>query len=225
MDQNDPAPTVPVEIMTQSGKSVVEVLPDSGADICAAGYNFLHDIGTSPDHLSDSYVKPRTVNGSKLDAVGFLRAKVQLGHRSTDVKFHIYKGICGAVLSWKAAQALGILPQDYPKQQDYFLKDDHPAPVSGSKARNTSGRVYPTHFLTNTTSRLMYNSGERRVNPTYNGKTSYQNDYFNRNPIRPINKSTEKYEDNFFADPFDDYKPVAGRRVSNVSAYSRNYIY
>ena len=79
VDQNDPAPTVPVEIMTRSGKSVVEVLADSGADICAAGYNFLHDIGTSPDHLSDSYVKPRTVNGSKLDAVGFLRATLIRG--------------------------------------------------------------------------------------------------------------------------------------------------
>ena len=26
------------------------------------------------------------------------------------------------MLSWKAAQALGILPQDYPKQQSFFVK-------------------------------------------------------------------------------------------------------
>ena len=78
-----PAPTVPVLIETRNGRGTIEVLPDSGADICAAGFNFLYKLGENEKNLSESLISPRAVNGTKLQPVGFLRAKVYLGHRVT----------------------------------------------------------------------------------------------------------------------------------------------
>ena len=83
MEQATPAPTVPVLIETRNGRGTIDVLPDSGADICAAGFNFLYKIGESEKNLSESLISPRAVNGTKLQPVGFLRAKVYLGHRVT----------------------------------------------------------------------------------------------------------------------------------------------
>ena len=78
-----PAPTVPVLIETRNGRGTIEVLPDSGADICAAGFNFLYKLGENEKNLSESLISPRAVNGTKLQPVGYLRAKVYLGHRVT----------------------------------------------------------------------------------------------------------------------------------------------
>ena len=83
MEQATPAPTVPVLIETRNGRATIEVLPDSGADICAAGFNFLHKLGENDKDLSESLISPRAVNGTKLQPVGYLRAKVYLGHRVT----------------------------------------------------------------------------------------------------------------------------------------------
>ena len=83
VEQMTPAPTVPVLIETRNGRGTIEVLPDSGADICAAGFNFLYKLGENEKNLSESLISPRAVNGTKLQPVGFLRAKVYLGHRVT----------------------------------------------------------------------------------------------------------------------------------------------
>ena len=175
MEQHDPAPTIPVEVITQKGKTVVEVLPDSGADICAAGYNFLYHLGEDPSDLSVSNVTPKTVNGSKLESIGSLRSKVQLGHRSTNVRFHIYKGICGAVLSWKAAQSLGILPQDYPNQQintNYFLKMDNKQDIEDSYNHNPKPYSYEGWNGSNGFSRPAAATGAGR---TYNRNSRRSN--------------------------------------------------
>ena len=42
-------------------------------------------------------------------------ATVSIGSRSVEDQFHIYGSISGALLSWKTAKALGILPPRYPE--------------------------------------------------------------------------------------------------------------
>ncbi len=114
LNHSVPAPTLPVHIQGLNGEAVVEVLPDSGADISAAGIEFLSQINEHVLNLLPSDVKPRAVNGSTLSPLGCLKVLISVGHRAVEDCFHIYKTVSGALLSWQTARALGILPPEYP---------------------------------------------------------------------------------------------------------------
>ena len=43
-------------------------------------------------------------------------AQISLGTRKVKEEIHFLKEMKGFILSWKTAEKLGILPQDYPKQ-------------------------------------------------------------------------------------------------------------
>ena len=111
----DPAPTLTVHIQALNGQATVEVLPDSGADISAAGVDFLTHFNKHVLNLLPSDVKPRAVNGNILSPIGSLKAVISIGRRSVEDHFHIYKSVSGALLSWKTAKSLGILPPKYPE--------------------------------------------------------------------------------------------------------------
>ena len=111
----DPAPTLTVHIQALNGQATVEVLPDSGANISAAGVDFLTHFNEHVLNLLPSDVKPRAVNGNILSPIGSLKAVISIGRRSVEDHFHIYKSVSGALLSWKTAKSLGILPPKYPE--------------------------------------------------------------------------------------------------------------
>ncbi len=64
------APTVTMQVTTLHGQADLDVLPDSGADICAAGPDFVKSLGEHMDNLAKSDVTPRAVNGSILHPLG-----------------------------------------------------------------------------------------------------------------------------------------------------------
>ena len=115
LNHADPAPTLTVHIKALNGQAMVEALPDSGANICAAGVDFLAHIKEHTLNLLPSEVKPRAVNGSILSPIGSLKAVISVGNRSVEDHFHIYKSVSGVILSWRAAKSLGILPPTYPE--------------------------------------------------------------------------------------------------------------
>ena len=51
LNYNDPAPTLTVHVQALNGQANVEVLPDSGADISAAGVDFLAHFNESVLYL------------------------------------------------------------------------------------------------------------------------------------------------------------------------------
>lgn len=53
-----PAPTVNIRLTTSNGQAIVNILPDSGADICAAGPDLVHSLGEHIDNLATSDVTP-----------------------------------------------------------------------------------------------------------------------------------------------------------------------
>ena len=65
-----PAPTVRMHVTTRNGQADVSILPDSGADICAAGPLFVAALGEHMDNFAHSDVAPRAVNGATLHLVG-----------------------------------------------------------------------------------------------------------------------------------------------------------
>ena len=111
----DPAPTITVHISTQHGSCHTDVLPDSGADISAAGKQTLQDLNEGAHSLMPSTIIPRAANGSKMYPIGKLTVTFKLGTREHKEELHIYPNVSGVIMSWKATKALGILPEHYPK--------------------------------------------------------------------------------------------------------------
>ena len=108
----EPAPTIEVQMTALNGSSTMSVLPDSGADISVAGLAMLHSLNEHPDNLEPSSVTPRAVNGTTMSPIGKLQVCLSLGPTEyTD----IYPQVKGALLSWKAAKSLRILPNSYPQ--------------------------------------------------------------------------------------------------------------
>ena len=108
---------ITVRISTSTGTKIVEVLPDSGADISAAGVEFLKHIGQHKDNLRLSTINPRTVNGMTMAPWGKIPVTIQLLDQHNEDDIHIYSGISEAPISWKAAKGLGILLLYYPYPQ------------------------------------------------------------------------------------------------------------
>jgi transposase InsO family protein len=115
VDGVDPAPTIPITVQTREGIATIDILPDSRSDICAAGYDFLPQLGEHKDNLASSEIYPRAVNGKKMSPRGCVYATFTLKGRTAQSPVHIYKDVSGALLSWAVAKDLGILPAHYPE--------------------------------------------------------------------------------------------------------------
>ena len=111
-----PAPTITAQVTTNNGQASIDILPDSGADICAAGPEFVRKLGEHLDNLAKSDVTPRAVNGSLLHPIGKLpKVRFTINGRDAQDDVHIYSSVSGAVISWLTAKQLGILPDSYPQ--------------------------------------------------------------------------------------------------------------
>ena len=110
----DPAPTTQVHISTVNGSSTTPVLPDSGADISAAGPHLLTLLDEHPSNLLPSLVSPHTASGHKMRPIGKLPTTLTLQGRKHHEEVHIFQEVTGVMMSWKACKALGILPPSYP---------------------------------------------------------------------------------------------------------------
>ena len=112
-----PAPTVLLHARALNGEADIDILPDSGANICAAGTQFLAKIGERKDNLDHSDIKPQAANGHTMKPLGCLSVTFSTSGRSSEEVVHIYPGVRGALILWKAAIRLGILPECYPNPQ------------------------------------------------------------------------------------------------------------
>ena len=137
------APTITVSISSSTGTKSVDVLPDSGADISAAGQEFMKHLGQHRDNLVPSAVTPRTVNGSCMKPWGKIPVTIQLGNQIYREDIHIYPGIAGALISWKAAKGLGILPPHYPYPQTNY-RDNGGVSQPGVKTTTVGNQVQGT---------------------------------------------------------------------------------
>ena len=110
-----PTPTVPMKVTTCNGQADIAILPDSGADICTAGPQFVHALGEHMDNLAHSDIVSRAVNGTTLHPIGKIPDVTFHTHgRTTQEDVHIYDSVAGAIISWATAQRLDILPECYP---------------------------------------------------------------------------------------------------------------
>ena len=115
LSTTDPAPTISIQLSSLNSSCHTEVLPDSGADISAAGEQLLHLLNDHVHNLLPSEIIPQTVNWQKMYPLGYLPVTFTIGCRQYTDNVHIYPNIPGTILSWKAAKALAILPERYPQ--------------------------------------------------------------------------------------------------------------
>ncbi len=67
-----PAPLVAMHVASDRGEAHTDVLPDSGADICAASHQFVAALGEHMDNLAQSKITPQAVNGTILQPLGMV---------------------------------------------------------------------------------------------------------------------------------------------------------
>ena len=123
----EPAPTVSICILSINGSCETQVLPDSGADISAAGPQLLHSLSEHALNLLPSKVTPHTANGHKMQPLGKLPVTFQLPGRNYSEDMHIYPDIPGVIMSRKVAKGLRILPMHYPDPVPDIATTEMPA--------------------------------------------------------------------------------------------------
>ncbi|XP_043217806.1 uncharacterized protein LOC122379571 [Amphibalanus amphitrite] len=132
------APRVRLDVTAQRRASVL-ALPDTGADICVGGLDFLKEMDEYLENLLPPEQHPRTANGETVKSLGVLPVSLNLGRVSVQESVHILEGVSGLLLSWKAVKGLHIIPAGYPQQ----ITADLPEPASGSRSRDAPDRPRP----------------------------------------------------------------------------------
>ena len=97
----DPAPKLKIDITTLNGATTTAVLPDSGADISAAGTSILSQLNEHIDNLLPSSVIPKAANGAEMHPVGRLPVCFKIGNKEQLDDLHIYPNVTGTLMSWK----------------------------------------------------------------------------------------------------------------------------
>ena len=119
----------------------METLPDSGADISAAGKEILSQLDEHEDNLLPSNMIPQAVNGTRMHPVGKLPVTLQIGDHTHSEDLHVYPEVTGVLLSWKAAKGLRILPECYP-----YPSSIKAITMSDSTQSTDITREFPTVF-------------------------------------------------------------------------------
>ena len=146
LTMTDPAPTISINILSNNGLYHTQVLPDSGADISAAGQQILHHLNENFNNLLPSGIVPHTANGDKMQSLGKMLIKFSLEGKEHSEDMHIYPNVSGIIISWRAAKALGILPEHYSKPIPLAMMPRAKKPTNkASIITTTSADVLPTH--------------------------------------------------------------------------------
>lgn len=97
--QTEPAPTDRVTVSSCSGIKEITVLPDSGADISAAGKDVLRFLDYYPDNSLPSTVIPRAVSGNAMIPLRNVPITLHFQWRDYSDDFHFFPSTTGAIIS------------------------------------------------------------------------------------------------------------------------------
>ena len=81
------APTIDVTLESANGQAELSVLPDSGADISAAGPELLEALGTNVQNLLPTDVSPKVADGRPMKALEAIPVRIRLHERTVPLRF------------------------------------------------------------------------------------------------------------------------------------------
>ena len=110
------APIVEVFVGGSNGDATLNVLPDSGADITAAGVHILAQLGEHVGNILPSTHKTAySVDVSTFQSLGQMTIQMTLGEITVTDTLQVFPSIPGGMfISWKTAKKSNILPKNYP---------------------------------------------------------------------------------------------------------------
>ena len=119
-------PTINIVVTGLNGSKSLEALPDSGAGSTSADVNILPMLGEDVENLlKPSGGETSLVDGTFLREIGQLPVSITLGETTVEDTIYIFPLIPGGLLvSWKTAQDLKILPENYPAQIRSICNND-----------------------------------------------------------------------------------------------------
>lgn len=110
------APALQVQVTSANSSMSVRAIPDTAADLCDAGLEFLQLFDESQDNLCPSSDHPQTANGTAMMAIGKLHVTFELGMEFVSLFVHIIADVQGLLLSWQVVRDLALVPATYPEQ-------------------------------------------------------------------------------------------------------------
>ena len=111
------APTVDVQVTSATGQTVqVQAIPDTGADVSAAGPGFIDLLNGSLEELAPTTERPESTDGSPMHVLGSVSVTLTIGEHSVQTPVLIVDRLKGLLLSWETTRDLALIPADFPKQ-------------------------------------------------------------------------------------------------------------
>ena len=95
------APTVNVLVTSATGQTVqVQAIPDTGADVSAAGPGFIDLLGGSLEKLAPTTERQESADGSPMHVLGSVSVTLTIGEHSVQTPVLIVDRVKGLLLSW-----------------------------------------------------------------------------------------------------------------------------
>ena len=126
------APRVQLAVTAQDTTSIL-ALPDTDADICVGGLDFLTALVEYPENLLPAELHSRAANGNVIRSVGVLPVSLTLGEITTAESIHILPDIKG-------------LPT--PVLEGHETVTDHPWRIPTANQRTADGGFFVNAFHT-----------------------------------------------------------------------------
>merc|ERR1712082_156635 len=105
----------PPRVPTRSGKLVVSVLADTGAQMCVAGIRVALQLGLKSKDLVPCELKINSANNSGLDVLGAMFVTLEWGGWSSNQMVYVARGVQDFFMSKEACRDLSIVGINFPK--------------------------------------------------------------------------------------------------------------
>lgn len=110
------SPTIQLQVDFGKKRSKLVITPDTGAEMTSIGLQHFQDLGGNLSSLEPCPdISVYAANGSSISSIGKFLATVTYFDITLDIWIHVFRDFPMALLSWYHAQALGIIPKDYPR--------------------------------------------------------------------------------------------------------------
>ena len=140
--QEIPAEVTPLIKYKKPTTATVSIFPDSGAGICLAGTQHVHNIGISLKDLTMCNKKVMAVGGTILTCKGWILVQFKIGSRQTQQKLFICDHVDRIYFSREGCLDVGILPSTFPYPMDQEVKvETISADITTFEEKNSTNKV------------------------------------------------------------------------------------
>ena len=138
-----PTPTIPVMV----NDTLLEVMPDTGANVNAMGPHMLKQLKIKQHQLHSSNTETTAANGTPFHTLGKFHATIALDQRSSTTCFHVLRELNNkpAILKWTSCIDLGIVSDNFPRPHKCSQNFPSPGHVTRVESTTAKSRATSSH--------------------------------------------------------------------------------